>query len=218
MLVGVLGLITAGFGIVGFAFFNDVTEWFPGEEGDVMTVWGEVEALNGTPIEGASVSIAGTSIATTTDDEGNYILYNVPVGDQTMRVAKEGFTTINSRMTFIGDPFNMDSNDQWQSFVLATGTGEVTTGNWFNEDIFDLVNVVLVCTVIVTIASVITLLSAFYAFKRRNLMIVVIGCVAGIFTFGFGIGTVLAFIALFILLLAIDEFKEDKTADGEAAK
>ncbi|MCK4971630.1 MAG: hypothetical protein KAS77_13935, partial [Thermoplasmata archaeon] len=60
--------------------------------------------------------------------------------------------------------------------------------------------------------------SAFYAFKRRNLMIVVIGCVAGIFTFGFGIGTVLAFIALFILLLAIDEFKEDKTADGEAAK
>ncbi len=210
MLVGVLGLITAGFGFVGFAFFSDATEWFPGEEGDVITMWGEVEALNGTPIEGASVSIVGTTVATMTDDEGNYILYNVPVGEQTVRVAKEGFTTINNRMTVIGDPFNFDQNNKEENFVLAPGTGEVTTGNWFNEDIFDLVNVVLVCTVIVTIASVITLLSAFYAFKRRNLMIVVIGCVAGIFTFGFGIGTVLAFIALFILLLAIDEFKEDK--------
>ncbi len=218
VLVGVLGLITAGFGFVGFAFFSDATEWFPGEEGDVMTVWGNVEALNGTPIEGASVSIAGTNVATTTDDEGNYILYNVPVGDQTVRVAKEGFTTINHRLTVIGDPFNFDDPNQrlYENFVLAPGTGEVTTGNWFNEDIFDLVNVVLICTVIVTIASVITLLSAFYAFKRRNLMVVVIGCVAGIFTFGFGIGTVLAFIALFILLLSIDEFKEDKKAADEA--
>jgi len=212
VLVGILGLITAGFGFAGFAFFTDATEWFPGEEGDVMTVWGEVEALNGTPIEGASVSIAGTAVATTTDDEGNYILYNVPVGDQTVRVAKEGFTTINHRMTVIGEPFNFDQPDQnlYERFVLAQGTSEVTTGNWFNEDIFALGSLLLVCMVIVTIASVITLFSAFYAFKRRNLMIVVIGCVAGIFTIGLFIGTVLAFIALFILLLSIDEFKDDK--------
>ncbi len=218
MLVGVLGLITAGFGFVGFAFFSDATEWFPGEEGTVMTVWGEVEALNGTPIEGASVSIAGTDVATTTDNEGNYILYNVPVGDQTVRVAKDGFTTINHRMTVVGEPFGFDDPNQrlHERFILATGTGEVTTGNWFNEDIFELGSVLLVCMVIVTIASVITLWSAFYAFKRRNLMIVVIGCVAGIFTIGFGIGTVLAFIALFILLLAIDEFKEDKKVADEA--
>lgn len=183
-----------------------------------MTVWGGVEALNGTPIEGASVSIAGTSVATTTDDEGNYILYNVPVGDQTVRVAKEGFTTINYRLTVIGEPFDFDNNDPrlFENFVLAPGTGEVTTGNWFNEDIFQLGNVLLVCMVIVTVASVIALYSAFYAFKRRNLTIVVIGCVAGIFTIGLGIGTVLAFIALFILLLSIDEFKEDKKTSDEA--
>ncbi len=208
IVVGILGLATAGMGFFGFAFFSTSSEWFPGEEGDVVTVFGEVEALNGTPIEGVSVSILGTNVATTTDDEGHYILYNVPIGDQTIRVAKEGFTTINYRKTFIGDPFNMDSNDQWQSFVLAQGTGEVTTGNWFNEEIFELGSVLLVCMVIVTITSIIALVAAFSAFKRRNLMLVVIGCIAGIFTIGFGVGTVLAFIALFILLLSIDEFKD----------
>jgi hypothetical protein len=219
IIVGILGLITAGFGFAGYAFFSDAGEWFPGEEGDVMTMWGEVEALNGTPIEGASVSIVGTSIETTTDDEGNYILYNVPVGDQTVRVASDGFTTLNYRLTVIGDPFTFDSPDQdlYENFVLAPGTGEVTTGNWFNEDIFNFGSVLVVCMVIVTITSIVALLSAFYAFKRRNLMIVVIGCVAGIFTIGLGIGTVLAFIALFILLLSIDEFKDDKKAAEEAS-
>jgi hypothetical protein len=218
IIVGILGLATAASGLFGYAFFSTSSEWFPGEEGDVMTVWGEVETLNGTPIDGASVTIVGTDVATVTDGDGNYILYNVPVGDQTMKIAKEGYTTINYRTTVIGDPFGFDESnqDKHESFVLAPGTGEVTTGNWFNEDIFDLAGILLVCMVIVAITSVISLVAAIYAFKRRSLMIVVIGCIAGIFTIGFGVGTVLAFIALFVLLLALDEFK-DKDENGAKA-
>ncbi|NIP35188.1 MAG: hypothetical protein GWN18_09575, partial [Thermoplasmata archaeon] len=59
------------------------------------------------------------------------------------------------------------------------------------------------------------LLGAWFAFKRTNLPFVVVGAIAGIFTFGMFIGSVLAFIALFILLLSLDEFKTGRNGEDE---
>lgn len=221
IIVGVLGIAMVIMGFAAAAFFGGFSEWFPGEEGSVITVSGQVTSLNGSAIEGASVSVVGQSVGAVTDADGNYILYSVPIGDQTIRVAKDGYVTVNHRMTLVADPFNFDSSsshdEQNLDLVLSQGTGEVTTGNWFDEDIFNFGGILVTCLAIILVASILALLGAIFAFKREKLMFVVIGCVAGIFTLGFGIGTVLAFIALFVLLLSIDEFNGRKAGESQKA-
>ncbi|MCK5415214.1 MAG: carboxypeptidase regulatory-like domain-containing protein [Thermoplasmata archaeon] len=222
VVVAVLGLVMAALSFTGMAFFSEVSDWFPGEEGDTMTLEGRVTSLNGTGLTGAVVNVVDEGLAATTDGEGYYVIYNVPIGDQTIRCSKDGYTTINRRVTVMADIFNGDGPGgpgepftQDVDFALSEGTGEVTTGTWIDADFFDFRALWLTCSVILIITSLLALLGAFYAFKRTNMMWVLIGCVAGIFTIGFMIGTVLAFIALFILLLSLDEFKNGKKKDEE---
>jgi hypothetical protein len=168
------------------------------------------------------VHVVDEGLSSTTDGEGYYVIYNVPVGKRTVRCSLDGYTTINRRVTVVFDLFRGDmGGDPGQDFSIdvdfsmSEGTGEITTGQWTDGDIFDLQALMVTCTVILVVASLLALLGAFYAFKRTNMIWVLIGCVAGIFTFGFMVGTVLAFVALFILLLSIDEFKDGKKKDEE---
>jgi len=222
VIVAVLGLVMAALSFTGMAFFSEVSDWFPGEEGDTMTMEGRVTSLNGTGLPGAVVNIVDEGLVATTDGEGYYVIYNVPIGDQTIRCSKDGYTTINRRVTVRFDIFNSGDFDEPSTeftmtvdYALSEGTGDITTGKWVDSDMFDLRALWLTCSVILIITSMLALLGAFYAFKRTNMMWVLIGCVAGIFTIGFMIGTVLAFIALFILLLSLDEFKDGKKKDEE---
>ncbi len=222
VVVAVLGLVMAGMSAVGAAFFGEMTDWFPGEEGDTITIDGRVTSLNGTGLDSALVIVVDEGISTMTDGEGYYRLYNVPIGDQTISASKEGFTTINRKVTVMADIFSSGAPDQpgepWVQhvdFSLSEGTGEIDTGRWTDGDMFDFTALWITCTVILVVASMLALLGAVFAFKRTGMMWVLIGCVAGIFTIGFGIGTVLAFIALFILLLSLDEFRSGGKKDEE---
>ncbi|UCC93030.1 MAG: carboxypeptidase regulatory-like domain-containing protein [Thermoplasmata archaeon] len=222
VVVAVLGLVTAVMSFAGIAFFSGMADWFPGEEGDTMTVEGRVTSLNGTGLADALVLIVDDGLSATTDGEGYYVIYNVPIGDQTIRASKDGYTTINRKVTVIGDIFSGaepggpgEPFTQTVNFAMSEGTGEVTTGTWVDTDWLDFRAFLLTCAVIILIASLLALLGAFYAFKRTNAMFVIIGCIAGIFTVGFLIGTVLAFIALFIMLLSLDEFKSTSRKDED---
>jgi outer membrane receptor for ferrienterochelin and colicin len=48
----------------------------------------------GTPLPGASVMIKGTSIGTSTDEDGEYFLINVPVGTYKVEVSLIGYTAV----------------------------------------------------------------------------------------------------------------------------
>jgi uncharacterized membrane protein len=71
--------------------------------------------------------------------------------------------------------------------------------------------------VIAIVLSLVAILGGYFAMHRKNFAIAMVGAIAGIFTIGFFIGTVLAIIALFVLLLSHKEFKkgsqEDKIPD-----
>lgn len=221
VVVAILGFATGAGSIVGMAFFSEFSDWFPGE-GDTLTLEGRVTSLNGTGLADAVVLVVDEGLSTTTDGEGYYVIYNVPVGDQTIRCSLDGYVTIDRKVTVTGDIFSGQEPDgpghefvQTVDFAMSEGTGSVETGRWIEGDMFDFRAIWLTCSVIILVASSLALLGAVYAFKRTNLMFVLIGCVAGIFTMGFFIGTVLAFIALFILLLSLDEFRNGNKKDEE---
>lgn len=55
------------------------------------TISGRVVDENGAPVSGAQVAVARTTVAAQTQDDGNYVLADVPTGTQLLRVRMLGF-------------------------------------------------------------------------------------------------------------------------------
>jgi len=213
VLVGVLGIIMWSIGLAGFSIFGDMMD---GTGDGPFEINGVVEYTNGTGVAGANVTVVGTSITTVTDNEGNFVLYNVPKGDQRIEVSKAGYVTLVRKVAVTGD---LVSGWSWTDsqgahvgpeleFKLSPGTGRAEIGSFESDWEFgDVQAVVAVCAVIGIVLSLLAIIGGLNAFKKTNFGMVMLGTLAGLFTIGFGIGSVLAFVALFILLIASDEFK-----------
>jgi len=220
ILVGILGIVMWSAGLAGFSFFGATVD---DNGADSSSIHGFVEYTNGTGVAGANVTVIGTAIATVTDDEGNFVLYSVPHGDQRVQVAKPGYTTLVRKVS-VSEGSSWDWG--WSSgttsgytgpklsFTLAPGTGTTEVGGWDgNMGMGALMAILAVCAAVGIVMSVLAIYGGLQALKRRSFGWVIVGCLAGIFTIGFGIGSVLAFVALFVTLLASEEFKaKAKTA------
>ena len=213
VLVGVLGIIMWSIGLAGFSMFGDMMD---GNGNGPYEIEGVVEYTNGTGASGANVTLVGTSISTVTDNEGNFVLYNVPKGDQRIEVSKAGYVTLVRKVAVTGDMMSGWSWTDSQSthmgpelrFTLSPGTGQAEIGSFESDFEFgDIQALVAVCAVIGIVLSILAIIGGLNAFKKTNFGMVMLGTLAGLFTIGFGIGSVLAFVALFILLIASDEFK-----------
>jgi len=219
ILVGILGIVMWSVGLAGFGIFGASVD----DTGGNASIHGVVEYTNGTGVAGANVTVIGTAIATVTDNEGNFVLYNVPHGSQRIQVAKPGYTTLVRKVSV-----SSDSSWDWGwstgtssgfpgtklQFTLAPGTGTTEVGGWDGDwGVGAFVALMAVCAAVGMVMSVLAIFGGLQALKRKSFAWVIVGCLAGIFTVGFGVGSVLAFVALFVTLLASEEFKaKAKTA------
>ncbi|UCF09051.1 MAG: carboxypeptidase regulatory-like domain-containing protein [Thermoplasmata archaeon] len=173
---------------------------------DNTDVTGTIVYENGTPAEGVLVSVVGESRSTTTNEYGNYYLYNVPAGNQELRVEKEGYNTIIYKAFF--DPTDSSNNTDFQNefdFTLTEGNQTLERGSHLPLEL--IMNLIYVCAVILVVFSIIALIGGIYAIQRKKYGIALLGSIVGVFS-----GGLFPLIALFILLLSKDEFKpKDET-------
>ncbi len=220
IITAILGLIFGSMIIVGGEVVGDFGEgmsfWGMAENGDVS---GRVTYKNGTPVVNATVSIVDEPISTQTDDYGNYLLYNVPTGNQKIKVEKEGYNTIIYKL-FVSpsDAEWKDKNGkhEWESdnekdFKLTPGDQEIEMGEYPPWELFQ--TIMTICGILALVFSVFVLLGGYFALQRKNFMFALIGAILGIFTFGFIIGSLFALIALFILIISRDEFKASEVQE-----
>ena len=211
IIAAVIGLIFS-IAIIGMStFVGDFGEgfeiWGVSDKGDVS---GEITHLNGTPVENVTISIVGENLNTQTDSDGLYIIYNVPTGNQKIRIEKEGYNTI------IYKAFISPSDSEWEDREKHDGKWE--TGNEFDFTIsegdqvlergtyppFGIISgFMIVCGIVMLVFSIIALIGGIYAIQRRNFAFAIAGAVLGILTVG---GTLFALIALFILIISRNEF------------
>lgn len=202
--IAVIFLIGAGLFISdpgsGFMFFG-------GEDSGDIT--GTVTSFSdGLPLENATVSVVGTELTTLTNENGDYLIYNVPLGNQKIRVEKEGYDTIilktfveSENMDMDMNPNKHDNGKNQNDFVLTEGNDVIEKGSYPPLDIIR--NLMVVCGVVLIILTIIALIGAYASFKRENFRLALAGAIAGTISLG-----IFAFIALFILLLAKDEFQK----------
>ena len=218
IVVAVLGMLFSLM-MIGSGFFLDNIEGIPFSDGGTTDIEGRVINNSGEPIEGVTISIIDTDLSTTTDSSGYYDLADVPNGFQEIRVERNGYKTIiyktyihsgesTSENYHFGD-VEIDRDGTEIDFTMDQGTGTNSYG--FDRELVESIlgglhGFLTFIGVVTLICSIVALIGGIFALKRENYGIVVAGSVVGIFSFGFAIGSILAIIALFVLLLASDEF------------
>lgn len=105
------------------------------------TVEGQVTDENGEPIEGATVTIPGTDISTTTDENGYYVLEDVPIGEHKVKITHPDY----------GDQ-EIDVNVE-EGETEDTGTGQLPAKEGgMNDLMFIMVAIIIVVVIVVAIA------------------------------------------------------------------
>ena len=209
IITAVLGLI-AGTMMLGSGFYmnsfdEDFEFWAGSDEGDVH---GRVTFMNGTGVEGVTVSIVGEGMQVTTDADGYYWIYNVPAGNTEVRVQKAGYNTYIKKVMvtpfggeWVTEDNNMDDNNEYD-FVMTEGSSEIERGEYPDWDVIS--SFVFVCSSLVIVFAVLALVGGYFAIKRKSYGFAVLGAVLGLFTL---IGAIFALVALIILAISKDEFK-----------
>ena len=96
------------------------------------TITGVVQEQDrGIPIEGAQVSVVGTSIGGMTQSGGRYTLTNVPAGPQVVQVRRIGYSSQTRAVTVVAgetatQDFNLSRSVIALDEVVVTGTGVAT--------------------------------------------------------------------------------------------
>lgn len=201
---GIVSILLAAMLILLIGAFTGDGEFFG--VGDTVDITGTVVYENGTPAEGVTISILDTEKTTQTDSEGRYNLYNVPAGNQKIIVEKDGYNTIEFK-TFInpsspdGNQPNNQNQDNEHDFTITPGNEVLERGSYAPLELIG--TFMYVCGTIIIIFSILSIIGGIYALQRKHYGIAVVGALAGVISLG-----LLAGIALFILLIAKDEFKK----------
>jgi hypothetical protein len=79
------------FDLAGNQMGDDLTWSFTTSSSRTNNIMGQIVDMNGYPITGVSISLEGTNFIAETDENGEYILSDVPVGNYTLLMEKGGY-------------------------------------------------------------------------------------------------------------------------------
>jgi hypothetical protein len=220
-IAGALLILTAILGIVGSIFMVGAGMMFSTADTEGFDFWGmtendgdvlgQVTYLNGTGVEGATVTIIDEDMSVQTDEDGYYIIYDVPSGNQELKVEKDEYNTYIKKIFVSPRNTNMDPNsnndgshENEHNFELTDGSETIERGEYPPWGLIS--GFIIVCAFLVVIFSVIALIGGIFAIKRKKFGLAVAGSILGIFTI---IGAIFSIIALFILIISRKEFRRE---------
>ena len=190
-IVFVLGLMS---GIAyGIKWNNQETQW--SSEG-LSAIHGTVIDTNGESIENVIVEANGRK--TSTNPQGWYVIYDLVGNDVEIKFTMEGYgdvtvwTNLRSEGTNVLDIELLEGNSQ--KFDYRKEVAEPWPPNYALAPIF-------------MIASIVALMGGSAALLQQNFRMAVAGCLCGVISYGFLLGTILSIIALSLILVDRKNFE-----------
>ena len=171
-----------------------------------VTITGTVlDNITKQPIKNVTISVVDTNISTFSKN-GSFELKNVPVGYRTLNISAEDYKTLHVKIFLLKNLFSKEKIKQ--DFYLDKGSGVE------EKEERGLLNLLIkswyICSILIIIFGLLALVGAIACFMRKYIIIALIGSIFGIFTFGIiFIGPLCSIIALIIILLSREEFKNE---------
>jgi len=221
MFSGVLSIIM---GLFFGAMMINVVPWME-EWSNNTSGYGDIEGqviyMNSTPVAGVNVTVVDLGLMASTNETGHYRILNVANGWHDLKVESLGYKTpVRSVFVRVSDVMGTGKNVTRADFQLQPGSGEQRLGEArtpgsktgpMDPMAQEMIRSFgAVCMVLGVVLGSFAILGGYFAFRTERLGIVALGTLCGILSFGFAIGSGLAFIALILLLLSTDEFERAK--------
>ena len=171
-----------------------------------VTITGTVlDNITKQPIKNVTISVVDTNISTFSKN-GSFELKNVPVGYRTLNISAEDYKALHVKIFLLKNLFSKEKIKQ--DFYLDKGSGVE------EKEERGLLNLLIkswyICSILIIIFGLLALVGAIACFMRKYIIIALIGSIFGIFTFGIiFIGPLCSIIALIIILLSREEFKNE---------
>jgi len=194
-IVGALGLVTAVLVVTSPA----------GEGLDVLlsekeaSVMGQVRDADGMVIQGAVVTCEDGGENDVTGASGWYFLEDLETGKSVLRMEAPGYKTVLKTVHLERGRYTVD-------FLAEPGTGTVELEGTDPGDPADPGAGTWLMASAIAVASLLALLGAWMSYLQRSYRLVVLGSLCGIMTWGWFAGSVLAVLALILVLPLRREF------------
>ncbi len=191
--VFVLGIMS---GIAyGLKWSDQSTQW---DNEGLSSVQGMVIDRDGNSLEGVRVESGDKN--TYTNPQGKYTLYDLKGDEARIVFVLEGYGTVNVWMNIRADisanimEISMDLGDEEKNYDYRKDVAEPWPPNYALAPIF-------------MIAAMLALIGSSAALLQQNFRVAIIGCLFGVLSYGFLIGSVLSIIALAFLLFDREKFE-----------
>lgn len=194
-IVGVLGLMSAG--IVAISPTGEgLDDLLPMDKADVM---GQVRDADGYLVLGATVSYDAGGLSSQTGTTGWYSLEGLDTGKVVLTMEADGYKTVIKTVHLERGQYNVD-------FLAEPGTGTVELPGVAIPEATDPGAQTWMMVVGICVASAFALLGAAMAYFHKMYILVVVGCLFGILTWGWFIGSALSVLGLIIVLPLRSQF------------
>ncbi len=194
-IVGVLGLVSAAMVAISPAG-GGLDGLLPQDEADVM---GQVRDAEGYLVLGATVSYDAGGLTSETGTTGWYFLEGLDTGEVVLEMEADGYKTVRKTVHLERGQYTVD-------FLAEPGTGTVELPGIAIPEATDPGAQTWMMVLGIVVASVFALLGATMAYLHKMYILVVIGCLFGILTWGWFIGSALSVLSLIIVLPLRSQF------------
>jgi len=190
-IVFVLGLLS---GIMyGLKWNNQEDQW---DNNGLSSVHGSVIDSEGNAMEG--VAVYGGNKQTTTNNQGQYYLYDLQGKEVSILFSIEGYKDVNVWIDIRSGGANI------LEVEIEEGDGDVQID--YRNQIAEPWPPNYALAPIFMISALVTLMGSAAALLQENFKIAITGCLFGIISYGFLIGSILSVIALALLLIDYQKF------------
>jgi len=190
-IVFVLGLLS---GIMyGLKWNNQEDQW---DNNGLSSVHGSVIDGEGNAMEG--VAVYGGNKQTTTNNQGQYYLYDLQGKEVSILFSIEGYKDVNVWIDIRSGGANI------LEVEIEEGDGDVQID--YRKQIAEPWPPNYALAPIFMISALVTLMGSAAALLQENFKIAITGCLFGIISYGFLIGSILSVIALALLLIDYQKF------------
>ena len=191
-IVFVLGILS---GVAyGLKWSDQETQW---DNEGLCAVHGTVIDEYGNTLEGVKVEIGDKK--TYTNEQGKYYLYDLTGDEARLNFVIEGYGTVVVWMNIRADGTNimeieMNEGEEQTNYDYRKNVAKPWPPNYALAPIF-------------MIASMVALIGSSAALLHQNFRMAVLGCLFGVLSYGFLIGSVLSVVALSLLLVDRERFE-----------
>jgi hypothetical protein len=201
LLVFVLGIFSSGSTLLGAFSIKDLEEKSPNTQ-VTLSVW-VIDADTGRPIEDVFIElISGNKRFNGTSNTGGLVVINIVPGEMELTIEKQGYKTIKSPITIKkGSPNVIDV-----PMEKGQATEEIPIlVHQFRQKTYETI-ITNIAAGLMLLSSVMAFISFIFVYRKEFFSMTLFTAFLSVFSFGFFLGSILAFLAVVLIILSYRGF------------